>query len=64
MIRPVRETAQYIEETSDTLQPARGAQRPPGLRRYYHSQAADANNVKSMSKSILSVLTGIAIDEA
>ena len=32
--------------------------------RYYHgSSAADANNIKSMSKSILSTLMGIAIDE-
>jgi len=32
--------------------------------RYYNgSRAADANNVKSMSKSMLSVLTGVALDE-
>ncbi|RPJ59758.1 MAG: hypothetical protein EHM23_12950 [Acidobacteria bacterium] len=32
--------------------------------RYYHgSYSSQANNIKSMSKSILSVLTGIALDE-
>ena len=32
--------------------------------RYYrNSRATDANNIKSMSKSILSILTGIALDE-
>jgi CubicO group peptidase (beta-lactamase class C family) len=32
--------------------------------RYYHgSHAGQANNIKSMSKSVLSVLTGIAIED-
>jgi uncharacterized protein (TIGR03437 family) len=64
---PVRleQASQYIEQSSPTrfsLLVVRNGRLV--FERYYHgSRISDANNIKSMSKSVLSVLTGIALEE-
>jgi uncharacterized protein (TIGR03437 family) len=61
----LEQAAQYIESNSPTrfsLLVFRNGRLV--FERYFHgSQAADSNNIKSVSKSVLSILTGIAIQE-